>query len=82
MSEYNIKTNSMSKRYNLAYNYIFEQQAMWKKELIIKGEGDSYDRVWGQFIKDTLRLAESDRDIPIVKSNYKELKLQICPSGC
>ena len=27
---------STAKRYNLAYNYIFEQQATWKKELIIK----------------------------------------------
>ena len=72
---------STAKRYNLAYNYIFEQQAMWKKELIIKGEGQSYDRVWDNFIKETTRLAESDREIEIVKSNYKELKNQIVPSG-
>lgn len=72
---------STAKRYNLAYNYIFEQQAMWKKELIIKGEGQSYDRVWDNFIKETTRLAESDREIEIVKSNYKELKNQLVPSG-
>ena len=72
---------STAKRYNLAYNYIFEQQAMWKKELIIKGEGQSYDRVWDNFIKETTRLAESDREIEIVKSNYKELKEQYLPSG-
>ena len=71
---------STAKRYNLAYNYIFEQQATWKKELIIKGDGGSYDRVWEQFILDTTRLAESDREIEIVKSNYKELK-QLVPSG-
>ena len=72
---------STAKRYNLAYNYIFEQQATWKKELIIKGDGQSYDRVWEQFIKDTTRLAESDREIEIVKSNYKELKNKLIPSG-
>ena len=72
---------STAKRYNLAYNYMFEQQATWKKELIIKGEGDSYDRVWENFIKETTRLAESDREIEIVKSNYKELKQQLVPSG-
>ena len=71
---------STAKRYNLAYNYVFEQQATWKKELIIKGEGESWDRVWDQFIRDTTRLAESDREIEIVKSNYKELK-QLVPSG-
>ena len=71
---------STAKRYNLAYNYIFEQQATWKKDLIIKGEGESWDRVWDQFIKDTTRLAESDQEIEIVKSNYKELK-QLAPSG-
>ena len=74
-------SKSMSKRYNLAYNYIFEEQAMWKKELIIKGEGRDYNRVWDNFIKETTRLAESDRQIPVVKSNYKELETQICPSG-
>jgi len=72
---------STAKRYNLAYNYIFEQQATWKKDLIIKGEGESWDRVWDQFIKDTTRLAESDQEIEIVKSNYKELKQQLVPSG-
>ena len=54
---------------------------MWKKELIIQGEGREYDRVWDTFITDTTRLAESDRKIPIVKSNYKELEIQLCPSG-
>ena len=51
-----------------------------KKDLIIKGEGESWDRVWDQFIKDTTRLAESDQEIEIVKSNYKESK-QLVPSG-
>ena len=72
---------STAKRYNLAYNYIFEQQAHWKKELIIRGEGRAYDRVWENFIKETVRLAESDKEIEIVKSNYKELKNKLIPSG-
>ena len=72
---------STAKRYNLAYNYVFEQQATWKKELIIKGDGESWDRVWEQFILDTTRLAESDKEIEIVKSNYKELKQQLVPTG-
>ena len=72
---------STAKRYNLAYNYVFEKQAQWKKELIIQGEGQSYDRVWGDFIKETLRLAESDKEIEIIKSNYKELKNKLTPSG-
>ena len=72
---------STAQRYNLAYNYIYEQQADWKKDLIIKGEGQSYDRVWENFIKETTRLAESDREIEIVKSNYKELEQQLNPYG-
>ena len=72
---------STAKRYNLAYNYVFNKKADWMKELIIKGEGDSYQRVWEDFIKETTRLAESDKEIEIVKSNYKELKQQLVPSG-
>ena len=51
------------------------------KELIIKGEGDSYRRVWDDFILETTRLAESEKEIEIVNSNYKELKQQLVPSG-
>ena len=72
---------STAKRYNLAYNYVFNKKADWMKELIIKGEGDNYRRVWDDFIKETTRLAESDKEIEIVKSNYKELKQQLVPTG-
>ena len=73
---------STPKRYNLAYNYVFDKRADWYKETIIKGEGPSYNRVWEEFIKEVTRLAESDKEIPIVKSNYKELEKQyLTPTG-
>jgi hypothetical protein len=72
---------STAQRYNLAYNYVFNKKPDWMKELIIKGEGDSYRRVWDDFILETTRLAESEKEIEIVNSNYKELKQQLVPSG-
>ena len=73
---------STEKRYNLAYNYVLDKRAHYAQEQIIKGEGPSYDRVWEEFIKEVTRLAESDKEIPIVKSNYKELKKQyLTPTG-
>jgi beta-mannanase len=72
---------STAKRYNLAYNYVFNKKPDWMKELIIKGEGDNYRRVWEAFIVEVTRLAESDREIEIVKSNYKELKEKLVTSG-
>lgn len=71
----------MVKRYNLAYNYVFNKKADWMKELIIKGEGDSYQRVWDDFILEVTRLAESNREIEIVKSNYKKLEANLSPTG-
>ena len=61
-------------RYELAYNYVFDKRAHYAKEQIINGEGPSYDRVWKEFIKEVTRLAESDKEIPIVKSNRKPPK--------
>ena len=72
---------SNAKRYNLAYNYVFNKRASHAKEQIIKGEGPSYDRVWDDFIKEVTRLAESDNEIEIVKSNYKKLEAKLCPTG-
>jgi hypothetical protein len=73
---------STAKRYNLAYNYVFNKRAPFAQEQIIKGEGPSYNRVWEEFIKEVTRLAESDKEIPIVKSNYKELEKQyLTPTG-
>ena len=73
---------STAKRYNLAYNYVFNKRADWHKETIIRGEGPSDDRVMEEFLKEVTRLAESDKEIEIVKSNYKELEKQyLTPTG-
>ena len=71
---------STAKRYNLAYNYIFEGQSNYNKNIIINGSNEcrADARVVKEFSKDVCRLAESDKEIPIVKSNYKE---ELVPSG-
>ena len=70
---------STAKRYNLAYNYLFEEQSMFNKNILINGsDGRADERVVRDFSKDVCRLAESDKEIPIVKSNYKE---DLVPSG-
>lgn len=62
---------STAKRYNLAYNYIFEKQPSFKKDVLINGSQDSSDdRFMKEFTKEVCRLAESDEEIPVVKSNY------------
>ena len=62
---------STAKRYNLAYNYIFEKQPSFKKDVLINGSQDSSDdRFMKEFTKEVCRLAESDQEIPVVKSNY------------
>ena len=62
---------STAKRYNLAYNYIFEKQPSFKKDVLINGSQDiSDDRFMKEFTKEVCRLAESDEEIPVVKSNY------------
>ena len=62
---------STAQRYNLAYNYVFEKQPSFKKEILINGSEDSSDdRFISEFTKQVCRLAESDEEIPVVKSNY------------
>ena len=62
---------STAKRYNLAYNYIFEKQPSFKKDVLINGSQDSSDdRFMKEFTKEVCRLAESDEETPVVKSNY------------
>jgi hypothetical protein len=74
-----IITMSTAKRYNLAYNYIFENQSIFKKNILINGSNGRADSdVIREFTKEVCRLAESDEEIPIVKSNYKE---DLVPSG-
>jgi len=70
---------STAKRYNLAYNYVFDKQPPFKKDVLINGTTSRMDeRYMKEFTKEVCRLAESDTDIPIVKSNYKE---ELVPSG-
>ena len=62
---------STAQRYNLAYNYVFEKQPSFKKEVLINGSKDrSDDRFMSEFTKEVCKLAESDVEIPVVKSNY------------
>ena len=62
---------STAQRYNLAYNYVFEKQPSFKKEVLINGSNDSSDdRFMSEFTKEVCKLAESDAEIPVVKSNY------------
>ena len=70
---------STAKRYNLAYNYVFEEQSMFNKKILINGSSCRADSdVIKEFTKEVCLVAESDKDIPIVKSNYKE---DLVPSG-
>ena len=70
---------STSQRYNLAYNYVFDKESQFHKNILINGsKGRADARVVRDFSKDVCRLAESDKEIPIVKSNYKE---DLVPSG-
>ena len=74
-----ITTMSTAKRYNLAYNYLFEEQSMFNKNILINGsKGRADERVVRDFSKEVCHLAESSKEIPIVKSNYKE---DLVPSG-
>ena len=70
---------SNAKRYNLAYNYVFDKQPTFKKDVLINGSSCRTDeRYMKDFTKEVCIVAESDKDIPIVKSNYKE---DLVPSG-
>ena len=63
---------STPQRYNLAYNYVFDKQSNFKKNVLINGdESDRLDKSYmEQFSKEVCRLAESDAEIPAVKCNY------------
>ena len=73
---------STAKRYNLAWNYVWEGYSVWKKDVINDEpdgrQGKAFSR---EFTHEVARLAESDQDIPIIKSNYKEEELEVVPSG-
>jgi len=55
----------LAKRYRCAYNYIFEKQSPWKKEVIVQNNSDDHadERIINEFIKEVRQLAESNRQI-------------------
>jgi len=68
---------STSQRYNLAYNYVFDKESQFHKNILINGSSDPADTpcradrdVVRQFTKEVCRVAESDMEIPAVKCNY------------
>ncbi|MAH44582.1 hypothetical protein CMI37_02075 [Candidatus Pacearchaeota archaeon] len=62
---------STAQRYNLAYNYVFDKQPPFKKNVLINGSDSKTDeRYMKEFTKAVCRLAESDSEIPAVKCNY------------
>ena len=64
-------TMSTAKRYNLAYNFLFEEQSKFNKNILINAGDGRVDRdVIQQFTKEVCRVAESDMKIPAVKCNY------------
>ena len=58
-------------RYNLAWNYIWESYKSWKQAALLAELEEIDDgRYFNEFTKEVRRLAESEEDIPKVKSNY------------
>jgi len=52
-------------RYKMAYKFCLKKSAQWKHHAITGEKPDDCDdRVWNEFVKDVIRLAESDRKIP------------------
>lgn len=73
---------STAQRYNLAYNYVFDKESKFHKKILINSSDCRADRdVIHEFTKEVCRVAESNMDIPIITSNYKELKNKLVPSG-
>ena len=63
---------STALRYNLAWNYVWEDYKIWKRQALIdeiQTEGKN-GRFFTEFIKEVRQLAEGQEDIPQVKTNY------------
>lgn len=62
---------STAQRYNLAWNYVWESYSDWKKGVMTdfpdSRQGKDFSR---EFSHEVAVLAESDDDIPVIKSNY------------
>ena len=51
-------------RYEMAYKFCLKKAAKWKQHAITGEKPDDCDdRVWDEFVKDVIRLAESDKKI-------------------
>ena len=61
-------TMSTALRYELAWNFLFENCSSWKKHQIIE---EPQGRYASDLAKEVAKLAESDKDIPITNCNYK-----------
>ena len=62
---------STAARYNLAWNYIWEETAGWKRAAIIEDMSkDKKGRFFQEFTNEIINLAEGTDEIPAVKSNY------------
>jgi hypothetical protein len=58
-------------RYNLAWNYVWESYKDWKRAALLDEIHENKNgRFFNEFTKEVRRLAESQQDIPKVKSNY------------
>ena len=75
---------STALRYELAWNYVWESYSNWKKAIIIDEsdgrQGREFSKEFGQ---EVAKLAESNREIPLVKTNRvkAKTKFELQPSG-
>ena len=69
-------------RYNLAWNYVWENVPGWRKGAITDDlHDDKNGRFITEFIREVRVLAESEEDIPAVKTNYIIHDCNIVASG-
>ena len=76
---------STALRYELAWNYIWEGYSNWKKAIIIDDPDSRQGREFSKdFGREVAKLAESNREIPLVKTNRvvkAKTKIRLQPSG-
>jgi hypothetical protein len=59
---------STALRYNLAWNYCFSHTSKWQQQQIIE---EPQGRHADDLARNVALLAESNKEIPVVQSNYK-----------
>ena len=67
----NMPKDDTARRYNLAWNYLYEKMPDFKKQEVFSDPESRHNK---ELTKEVIKLAESGDDIPIVKSNYKKYK--------